>query len=85
MPDHAGKVDGAAPINEQLRTAHDLRVGFWKQQRCVHSIYYCIYKKLMKIKKNGSLNSKFYFCFERMFAFHFRRKASDIQLRSPEC
>jgi hypothetical protein len=28
VPDHAGKVDGAAPINEQLRTAHDLRVWF---------------------------------------------------------
>lgn len=35
VPDHAGKVDGAASINEQLRTAHDLRVWFWKQHNAV--------------------------------------------------
>jgi hypothetical protein len=43
VPDHAGKVDGAAPINEQLRTAHDLRVWFWKQQRRIQSIYNSLY------------------------------------------
>lgn len=34
MPDHAGEVDGAAPIDEELGAAHDLRIRLWNINKC---------------------------------------------------